>query len=534
MKKIFKSIGLIVAITFIFIGNNVKAQTIIDVPPGYETLYDSIMAHQGEGLTYRLQGGDEGLYINEGFLKDTTGAPLTVIGPDDGSKLPRIQSAYEGVWTGIFVGYGDLDIENVILVGRSYGGVAGSQGLIGIYKDSISVTLKNVLWDFNNLIRVVGKDIKFLAEDCTFMNILDGDPLLFYGRVPQDNGFITFRNCTFANIRKFPIYFKSHAAPSHLTFDHCTFYRIKRYLYHHGGGFKYDCHWKNSLIVDVGFQGYDTTNGTLPAEELPPNLIDIDTLGTELLADRSFSINNNVFWLSKEFKDKIAELGRVEKQVLHDVGKGIIAALDGCKYENNIEFTTDPQLANPLPNSGPTWDSIMVDMSSDFSANPIKTDWRYYADSTPDIDYDFLVWPLPWNLKPTNPDLWAAADDGYPVGDLNWFDPSVKEAWANNDPNPLVGVEKDKNLENSFELEQNYPNPFNPTTVINFTIPKAGITTLSVYNVLGQKVTELVNKELPAGRHKYTFDASNLTSGIYFYKLKSNDYSAVKKMMLIK
>ena len=69
---------------------------------------------------------------------------------------------------------------------------------------------------------------------------------------------------------------------------------------------------------------------------------------------------------------------------------------------------------------------------------------------------------------------------------------------------------------------------------MNFSIPISGNTTLTIYNVLGQKIATLVSKNLSAGSYKYKFDASNLTSGVYFYKLQSNDYSQIKKMMLLK
>ncbi len=85
-----------------------------------------------------------------------------------------------------------------------------------------------------------------------------------------------------------------------------------------------------------------------------------------------------------------------------------------------------------------------------------------------------------------------------------------------------------------FELSQNYPNPFNPTTTINFRLRNEGITKLVVYNILGQEVKVLLNEHMRAGHYSVPFDGSNLTSGIYLYKLESNDYSAVKKMMLIK
>ncbi|MBI9072140.1 MAG: T9SS type A sorting domain-containing protein [Melioribacteraceae bacterium] len=86
----------------------------------------------------------------------------------------------------------------------------------------------------------------------------------------------------------------------------------------------------------------------------------------------------------------------------------------------------------------------------------------------------------------------------------------------------------------TYELEQNYPNPFNPSTNINFSIPVKGLVTLSIFNVLGEKVTDLVNEELSAGTHTYKFNASVLSTGIYFYSIKANDFVQTRKMMLIK
>ncbi len=85
-----------------------------------------------------------------------------------------------------------------------------------------------------------------------------------------------------------------------------------------------------------------------------------------------------------------------------------------------------------------------------------------------------------------------------------------------------------------FELLQNYPNPFNPTTEISFDLPKESNVKLSVFNVLGQKVADLLNEKLSAGTHSVKFDGSNLTSGIYFYKMQSNGFTAIKKMILVK
>jgi len=89
-------------------------------------------------------------------------------------------------------------------------------------------------------------------------------------------------------------------------------------------------------------------------------------------------------------------------------------------------------------------------------------------------------------------------------------------------------------IPSNYQLYQNHPNPFNPSTEINFYILVTGNTSLVVYNVLGQKVATLVNQELSAGSYKYKFDASGLTSGIYFYKIQSRDFTESRKMIFLK
>ncbi|MBW7889126.1 MAG: T9SS type A sorting domain-containing protein [Bacteroidetes bacterium] len=85
-----------------------------------------------------------------------------------------------------------------------------------------------------------------------------------------------------------------------------------------------------------------------------------------------------------------------------------------------------------------------------------------------------------------------------------------------------------------YSLMQNYPNPFNPSTTIRYELPVSGFTTLTVYNILGQEVAQLVNEIQNTGAYNVTFDASNLSSGMYLYKLTVGDFVQVKKMMLLK
>lgn len=97
-----------------------------------------------------------------------------------------------------------------------------------------------------------------------------------------------------------------------------------------------------------------------------------------------------------------------------------------------------------------------------------------------------------------------------------------------------VGISSDFTADMSKELLQNYPNPFNNSTVINFNLIADSKVRLSVYNIKGELVKNLLNQNQAAGRHQVTFDATDLNSGVYFYKLQTGEKSIVKKMILLK
>ncbi|MFQ5454347.1 MAG: ethylbenzene dehydrogenase-related protein, partial [Candidatus Zixiibacteriota bacterium] len=100
----------------------------------------------------------------------------------------------------------------------------------------------------------------------------------------------------------------------------------------------------------------------------------------------------------------------------------------------------------------------------------------------------------------------------------------------------ITGVEDRKVAEfpKSYSLSQNYPNPFNPTTNIEFELVQQGNVKLKIYNILGEEVATVVDKVMPAGRQKITFDGANLATGVYFYRLEVNGFVATKKLLLMK
>lgn len=97
-----------------------------------------------------------------------------------------------------------------------------------------------------------------------------------------------------------------------------------------------------------------------------------------------------------------------------------------------------------------------------------------------------------------------------------------------------VNDKESHSIIDGYKLSQNYPNPFNPVTNIEFQTAEFGLVSLKVYDVLGREIAALVNEEKPAGTYMVNFDAGNLSSGIYFYKMKANETVIVKKMLILK
>jgi Secretion system C-terminal sorting domain len=158
--------------------------------------------------------------------------------------------------------------------------------------------------------------------------------------------------------------------------------------------------------------------------------------------------------------------------------------------------------------SGQAKATSSVSLYTEFVANTL-----WFSNDTPDTAYIVFVIA---NSNGTSPHVGSY----YIIDDLSFGN--------------STGVENLNNVPNNFYLGQNYPNPFNPSTTISFSIPEEDFVSLKVFNSLGEEVATLVNEIKPSGKYSVSFDASNLTSGVYFYKIKAGKFIGTKKMILIK
>jgi len=229
----------------------------------------------------------------------------------------------------------------------------------------------------------------------------------------------------------------------------------------------------------------------------------VDTVGTEI------TMHNNFVNMDQSIIDKIAENDTLHVQMwmCQQFERSIVGGADNAFTISDVVFTNVPSPGIQVVDEYVGyWDQNPYTLS-----NPTAPDSIDLTYATADAAY-------------------TAAEGGFPLGDLNWF-PDKKtewETWA------TAIDDKPTSVAASFELSQNYPNPFNPTTNINFSIPTQGIYSLQVYNITGQKVATLINGQLTVGNHDVTFDASNLSSGIYFYTLTGTNVSITKKMVLMR
>ncbi len=412
-------------------------------------------------------------------------------------------------------------------------------------------------------------DTRVFFTNDYFVN-LDGHSCRRNGGVTDFNGTgvthedtLSVQNCTHVNVQGTLYKFRYGVAVDKVVFNHNDFIDCAGFVFMNNGD-QTNMSVTNNIFVNCQLQGYcnvlqKADAGEVDMDSLAMGLVNVRVDSTFLANGQNFYADKNLVYWDPSLSDIVSTLNTTAVDgntqwvsqmipmntrtaaLFNDnatypklVSTGWITPSDYPAFKKtDVLFTT--QLAKLK-----AYAIACVDTSY---GTPLDS-WRQA--SNPEVtNFIYADWPVPIDLSYTDANLLTAGLGGFPLGDLNWF-PTEYASWKAQESTELatiagvldgsvqVGVHDGQQLPDKFQLEQNYPNPFNPSTVINFTIPKAGIVSLKVYNVLGQEVATLVNGYKAPQAYTVNFDGANLSTGIYFYTLKYGDKSITKKMLLLK
>lgn len=291
----------------------------------------------------------------------------------------------------------------------------------------------------------------------------------------------------------------------------------------------------NNIFYNVGDYGsriVDIQNGG--GDTVQSGVIEVDTINTvngqSVSAampenQRILKVKNNVYFWSQGVHDYWAANADSVARVPWMSSRELQMFSDKTTWpnfvaENNVE--ADPGFTK----FGGT-DQMVAQMYHD-RQDSVFGFWGWYPFSGSDTLWALSHWPLPEDFTYSGS---FTSTDGYHVGSLQWYPDELKSYQQN--ATAIRTVDQNQ-IPERFVLEQNYPNPFNPTTTIRYSVPKSSFVTIKVYDVLGNEVKTLVSERKAAGNHFVSFNAANLASGVYFYRMEAGNYFSTKKLILMK
>jgi hypothetical protein len=410
-----------------------------------------------------------------------------------------------------------------------------------------------------------------------------------FAALADPNCTVTFRNCYFVNMNGQPCrrnggVFDCFTNQDTLIVENCTHVMAQGNLY----GFRtypfnriivnhntfINC--AGSLFMNLGYQSnVSLTNNIfvncnlhpyfIPIESDEPDWVGpigivnafVDSTDTVINTSKKFLLQGNlVYWdPSLADCDSILNANRVNgvatwksqmiimnsktQMMFNDDGQYPYLVTDSWK--NELPNFTDPK--NLFTTQRENLKMFVIGAADD-TGRVVLPDWRLFH--TSQESYVYPDWPIPVDLSYSNATLLTGGLSGFSIGDLNWF-PAQKAVWlaqrteeyenigaALNTGRLLTAVRESGSLPAEIKLQQNYPNPFNPSTAISYQLAAVSNVTLKVFDVLGREVRTLVNERQNAGVHSVIFDAVNLSSGVYFYRLETGNFYATKKLLLLK
>jgi len=534
-------------IALFFVGISFAQPTSIEVEDSYDFQ---------QAVSYCVANGVDTLFLaTSGGLYTTTDTnyffiskPLVIMPILSGlAEMPTITHSDDSTNVlEIFRIADDFTIEGVILDG----GHAVSHGMkyairaghgpddFPLFNEGADITVKNCV--FQNIYRdkdieqaghgvyflrgVVAGDI--LIENCTFKNI--GDEAI---RMAETEKFatervvnsLTVRNCTFTNIDAECVRFYADTDTSTtdaaLLIQNITVYKSATRVFYIKNN--QNTHVENIIITDARLCGNDRADRnsySIQVQQRGSYVSNIDTLNmvyaaihdiNTIAATKGGDGVFNVFTFDPLFADgDNLDLTLAESSPAYYSGM-------------NNEHLGDLRWATNTPTTSPLNMTITGDGSVEYNPERLGLTFSSGTEVTltavPDSGHVFVEWQgdVTGSDNPATITVSGKKDVT-----------AVFELSTDVDDNVSIPVE--------YSLNQNYPNPFNPSTTISFSLKNQGQTSLVIYDVLGREIATLVNREMNVGKYDFSFDASQLSTGIYYYQIKSGEFVATKKMMLIK
>jgi hypothetical protein len=497
---------------------------------------------------YKLQRGI--VYFVDGQIVNKT--PLVIVGETSPAETVPATVMYLTDESGVavnqmFEAKADIKFENLQCVGMD--NLETHHNWLVSNTADIRIEVKNCLFNLSDnwqgAFWIKGNNNDFFFDNSVAMNFQRDDGFDWTRIIFNSPGFqldtLRFQNSTWFGQNGELLSLKQAAKTT--IWDHCTFVAVGQ-----AAATQYNfanAQFTNNIFFDVNTKGdwikrptagrgffRGETNGDFETPLAPLCALPLDNgiwtsaqidsiLAASGVTQQTVVMKYYAFALTPEvraFQEALDDTIGLVVQMTNPQTMDLVAAEPGVVYENNVEV--DPGFTNNPLDYTKLLAWLQYQLNSETPAN-----YLYIVDDSK------FNWP--WPLKDHMDFSYSATltgTDGLPMGDLFHWYPAEYQQWL------VTGVEESitDQLPSEYALSQNYPNPFNPTTNIQFSIPKSGNVQLNVFNVLGQKVAQLVDQELKAGTHKVDFDASQLTSGIYFYTLESGSFSQTNKMMLLK
>lgn len=532
----------------------------LDVNEGYETLNlaiegDTTAAGEPKSLNrvYRLARG--GAYLLNGTISNVKGSPLRIFAAEGNGPKPMIIMAVDetGASQTFAETEGNTHLKNIYVCGTDMIGTDIRYG-INIYGNGSRLILDGVQIDFSDQshVKTYAKDCKIYHLNCEFRNgfLLNdmGRGRFFDARGLMPDSLVYINNTFYVNKQRVLRFDGAMAA--NVVIDHNTFY-LNVYggtastatgkvsgPFELGRGIRVQV--TNNIFQDMALEALRHPTTILPEDRLP--IIPVDTVSVAAYpeSNRYWLVRNNAYGWSPDVKAFWASAADSVKPPEFIGPWGMAHYFAGHKSNFIAENNFEEYIAfSDAPSVDATLNFVKYRFSSNFSDanNPDFRADRNGVSSLQENPDSFGPEDDPYNFDyPKTQRAYTAGDNGFPLGDLNWF-PDKKAEWEKS------GAGVDSNVPRfsiRYQLEQNYPNPFNPVTRIDYSMPKSAQVTLTIYNALGQEVARLLNhKQQTAGNHTIVWNSEMKSgepapSGVYYYQLRTNDQQITKKMILIK